>query len=259
MKLFSRRPQFSLLTLLMVMTIIALAIVAYRKHFAAQQLATKLEIARSNLIDTSMCRGNFTNYPKHLFVAMQASLSAQLPGNGQHYPLGFRPWHIHIPEGRQARAYVLWNNIADVKANFTRCKEEQSLLLKAGPHALSFYVFRDSAGDWNYRLASTTKQLEHHLTEKEAEWLGKPRMVRNTKADSDVNFWEDVRSGPYELGGGQTYGSQIAPLTLWMVRYPPPGSTNPKGDEPANGFAVMLKEEVVAPKVRIQRAQVEHR
>jgi hypothetical protein len=121
----SKRPQFSLLTLLMVMTIVALAIVAYREHFAATQLVAELEKTNHALVDTQMCRGVFDKYPQHLFVAMNASLSANLPQNRQHYPLGFRPWHIQIPTGRQARVYVLWNNIADSRTNFSRCSEKQ--------------------------------------------------------------------------------------------------------------------------------------
>lgn len=255
----STPPQFSLLTLLMVMTIVALAIVAYREHFVATQLVAELEQANHALVDTQMCRGAFKNYPPHLFVAMNASLSANLPQNRQHYPLGFRAWHVHIPTGRRARVSLLWNDIADAKTNFSRRSDEHSLILEAGPHALSFYVFRDSAGRWNYRLASTNQKFERKLTLEESEWLGKTRMVRDPNTDPDVDFWNDVGSGPYELGGGITYGVSMGKLTLWTVRYPPPGSPMPKSNQPTNGFAILMEEEPVKLKLRIQHAGVENR
>jgi hypothetical protein len=253
MKLFFKRPQFSLLTLMLVMTIVALTIVAYRSHFSMTRLTELLHSTEERAFHANKWHGEFGNYPSKQFFVGKASLTQQLASNQQQTPEGFWAWHLHIPQGRAARVYLMWNNIGSDKQNFDRCDTAPSLLLASGPHAMSFYVFRNSNGEWCCRLQTTEERVERKLTADEADWLGKPRITRDPNGDLDAEFWDDVQSGPYGGDVGSVEGPGMAPLQLLWFRYPRAGTASVKPNELTTGFSIILKE-VDPPK----NVQIEH-
>jgi hypothetical protein len=254
MKLFSKRPQFSLLTLLMVMTIVALAIVAYRSHFAMTRVAERLHSTEERALLADKWRGEFSTYPPNQFFVGKASLTQQLASNQQQTPKGFWAWHLHIPQGRAARIYLRWNDIGSEKQNLANFYSTTSLTLESGPHAVAFYVFRDSSGKWCCSLQSTRERIERKLTADEAAWLGKPRQIRDTDADLDAEFWNDVQSGPYGGGVGSIEGPGMSPHQLLWFRYPQAGTARVKPDELTTGFSIILREVDAPEKAGIERA-----